>query len=128
MVLPQLAQFVDLSLFLLRIMLALVFGSSGWSHVREPRSRGESLGMSPVSTVVLGVVEIVGSLGLVLGIFPRVAAALLIGVMVGAIYKKVFVWRTGFWGDETQGWYYDLFYLVGNLVILTTGGGAWTLL
>ncbi len=128
MLLPQLAQFVDLSLFLLRTMLALVFGSSGWSHVREPGKRGESLGMSPISTAVLGVVEIAGSVGLVLGIFPRVAATLLIGIMLGAIYKKIFVWRTGFWGDETQGWYYDLFYLVANLVILTTGGGAWTLL
>jgi putative oxidoreductase len=33
------------------------------------------------------------------------------------------VWHTGFWGDKTYGWHYDLLFLVSNLVILTAGGG-----
>jgi putative oxidoreductase len=42
---------------------------------------------------------------------------------LGAIQKKLFVWHTGFWGDKTYGWHYDLVFLVANLVSLTTGGG-----
>jgi putative oxidoreductase len=124
MVLSELAAFTDVALLLLRLMIAALFGTSGWSHMTEPAKRAESIGMSPSFTLALGVVELMASVALVLGIFPRIAALLLIGVMLGAIQKKAFVWRTGFWGDEGQGWYYDLLYLVCSLVILTTGGGS----
>ena len=121
---PGLAAFVDIALFLLRLMIAAVFGTSGWSHMTKPKERAESIGMSPSFTLVLGVVEVGGAASLVLGLYAQVGAILLIGVMLGAIQKKMFVWKTGFWGENGQGWYYDVLYLVCNLVILTTGGGA----
>lgn len=124
MVFPELAAFTDVALFLLRLMIAAIFGTSGWSHMTQPKERAESIGMSPGFTLVLGVVEVTASVALVFGVYPQIAAVLLIGVMLGAIQKKVFVWKTGFWGDDGQGWYYDLLYLVCALVILTTGGGA----
>lgn len=124
MVFPELAAFTDIALFLLRLLIAAIFGTSGWSHMTKPKERAESIGMSPAFTLGLGVVELSASVALVLGIFPQIAALLLIGVMLGAIQKKVFVWKTGFWGESGQGWYYDSLYLVCNLVILTTGGGA----
>ena len=49
------------------------------------------------------------------------------GIMLGAIQKKLFVWHTGFWGDKTYGWHYDLTFVIANLVILTTGGGRFVL-
>lgn len=121
---PALLEFSDLALLLLRLMIAMVFGSSGWSHVTRPKDRAEDLGMSPAATFVVGAVEVVGAALLVIGLFDQLAAAALIAVMLGAIYKKMVVWKTGFWGNESQGWYYDLLYLVCNLVIVTTGGGA----
>lgn len=124
MLFPDLTALADIALFLLRLMIAAVFGTSGWSHATKPKERAESIGMSPAFTLVLGVVELVGAASLVLGVYPQAGAILLIGVMLGAIHKKVFVWKTGFWGDEGQGWYYDLLYLVCNLVILATGGGG----
>lgn len=127
MVIPGLAGLTDLALLLLRLMIAAIFGTSGWSHVTKPKERAESIRMSPPFTLALGVVELVGAVSLVLGLYPQIGAILLIGVMVGAIQKKMFVWKTGFWGDEGQGWYYDLLYLVCNLVILTTGGGGITI-
>ena len=63
------------------------------------------------------------ALGVALGVLTQVAALGLILIMLGAIQKKLFVWHTGFWGDKTYGWHYDLLLLVANLVILTTGGG-----
>jgi putative oxidoreductase len=124
MIFPHLAQFSDLALLLLRLWIAAVFATSGWSHATRPEERAESIGMSPAFTLVLGVVEILGAASLVLGVYPQIGALVLIGVMLGAIQKKVFVWKSGFWGDEGQGWYYDALYLVCNLVILTTGGGS----
>ena len=121
---PGLTGFADIALFLLRLMIAAVFGTSGWSHMTKPKERAESIGMPPWFTLVLGVVEVLGAASLILGIYPQIGAGLLIGVMLGAIHKKLFVWKTGFWGESGQGWYYDVLYLVCNLVILTTGGGA----
>jgi putative oxidoreductase len=124
MLFPALGGFTDIALFLLRIMTAAIFGTSGWSHMTKPKERAESIGMSSGFTLVLGVVEVLAALSLILGVYPQLSAIALIGVMLGAIQKKMFVWKTGFWGDKGDGWYYDLLYLVCNLVILTTGGGA----
>lgn len=127
MIFPGLAGLTDSALLLLRVMIAAIFGTSGWSHMTKPKERAESIGMSPAFTLALGVVEVLGAVSLVLGIYPQIGAILLIGVMLGAIQKKMFVWKTGFWGEEGQGWYYDVLYLVCSLVILTTGGGGLTI-
>jgi len=115
----------DAALLALRLMIAAVFASSGWNHVRDPAGRAESIGMSRNFTLILGIAELAGSLGVALGVLARVAAFGLILVMLGAIQKKIFVWHTGFWGKKGQGWHYDLMLVVMNLVVVATGGGGW---
>src|ERR1700726_271030 len=125
---PQLARFTDLGLLLLRLMIGIVFLSSGWNHVKDPAKRGQSIGMSKGFTVFLGLAEIAGSLGIIFGVLQQLAAIGLILIMLGAIYKKIFAWHTGFWGEKASGWHYDLLVVVMNLVILFTHGGAYVLL
>ena len=121
---PQLTRFADVALLLLRLMVALVFGSSGWSHLTHPEERSKSIGMSKGFTIFLGAAELAGSLGVAFGVLPQLAALGLILVMLGAIQKKIFVWHTGFWGKHgTDGWHYDLMLVIMNLVIIATGGG-----
>ena len=121
----DLSRLVDPALFLLRVWIAILFGWSGWSHVRKPRERGESIGMSPAATAALGAVELAGAVLLVLGIGVEIASAALIAVMLGAIAKKALVWKTGFWGRESShGWYYEILYLLCNFVLLASGGGS----
>ena len=74
----------DVTLLLLRLMLAIVFGSSGWSHLMHPEERGKSIGMSTGFTRFLGLAELAGSLGVAFGVFPQLAALGLILVMLGA--------------------------------------------
>jgi putative oxidoreductase len=124
---PEMALLSDIALLLLRVMIAAIFATSGWAHATKPKERGESIEMSPGFTQLLGIVELLGAASVVLGLFPEAGALLLMAVMAGAIHKKIFAWKTGFWGKDGQGWYYDLLYLVCNLVILTTGGGALTI-
>jgi len=125
MLFPALLELSDLALFLLRVWIAILFGWSGWSHVAEPRERGKSIGMSPAATAALGAVELLGAVLLVVGLWVQVASAAFAVVMLGAIAKKAFVWKSGFWGRESSpGWYYEALYLLCNLVILTTGGGS----
>jgi putative oxidoreductase len=124
---PQLAQFTDLSLLLLRLMVAAVFMSSGWSHVTDPKGRARSIGMSPAFTIFLGTAEFAGGLGVALGVLTQLAALGLILLMLGAIQKKIFVWHTGFWGEKGSGWHYDLMLVLMNLVIICTNGGKYVL-
>jgi putative oxidoreductase len=127
-VFPQLLQFSDLALLCLRLVIAVVFFESGRRHASDPVGRAASIGLSPGVTRVLGWGELAAALGVALGILTQVAALGLMLISLGAIQKKLFVWHTGFWGEQTYGWHYDLLFLVANLVILTTGGGRFVLL
>ena len=126
MIFPELTRFTDLGLLLLRLMVALVFGTSGWKHLRNPAERSKNIGMSKGFTLFLGAAESLGSLGVAVGVLTQLAAFGLILVMLGAIQKKIFVWRIGFWADN--GWNYDLMLVVMNLVIVFTAGGRYVLL
>jgi putative oxidoreductase len=124
---PQLAQLTDLCLLLLRLMVAAVFVTSGWSDIKDSKARAESIGMTPAFTIFLGVAELAGGLGVACGVLTQLAAIGLILVMLGAIHKKIFVWHTGFWGEKASGWHYDLMLLLMNGVIACTDGGKYVL-
>ena len=102
MVFPQLTQFTDIALLLLRLMIGIIFITSGWNHVREPEARSKDIGMSKGFTLFLGLAEIAGALGVISGVLAQLAAIGLIVIMLGAIQKKMFVWRTGFWVAQEQ--------------------------
>jgi putative oxidoreductase len=125
---PQLAQFTDIALLLLRFMIGIVFLTSGYHHLKDPAARSKDIGMSKSFTIFLGAAESAGALGVISGVLAQLAAIGLILIMFGAIQKKIFTWHTGFWGKSgTGGWSYDTMLIVMNLVIVTTGGGSLSL-
>jgi len=128
MLFPQLLRFVDVGLLLLRLMVAAVFVTSGASHISKAEERSKSIGESKRFTIFLGAAEVLGGVGVALGVLTQVAALGLILVMFGAIYKKIFVWHTGFWGEKSSGWHYDLMFVVMNLLIMFTNGGRYVLM
>jgi putative oxidoreductase len=129
MIFPQLAAFTDVALLLLRIMVGLVFVTSGSKHFKDPEGRSKAIGMSKGFTIFLGAVELTAGLGVIFGVLAQLAAISLILIMLAAIQRKIFVWHTGFWGKSgTNGWSYDVMLLVMNLVIVTTGGGNLSLM
>jgi putative oxidoreductase len=118
----------DVGALALRLMLAAEFLSSGIFDLRDPTARAKLNGISPTFLIVLGVAEIAGSLGLIAGVLARAAALGLIAIMAGAIYKKAFVWRTGYWGKDNAGWHYELMLVTMNLLIAIAGPGQLSLL
>jgi putative oxidoreductase len=125
---PQLARFTDLGLLLMRLMVGLVFVTSGYSHVKDPAARAKDIGMSKSFTIFLGISEVTGGLGVAFGVLTQLAAFGLIVIMLGAILKKIFAWHIGFWGEKGSGWHYDLIFVLMNLVIAFTDGGAFVLI
>jgi len=100
---------------------------SGYSHLKDPEGRAKSIGMSKGFTVFLGLAEVAGGLGVAAGVLSQIAALGLILIMLGAIQKKMFVWHTGFWGEKSSGWHYDLIFVLINLLIVFTDGGRYVL-
>jgi putative oxidoreductase len=121
-------QFFDISLLLLRLMVGLVFVTSGYSHLKDPEARSKSIGMPKSFTIFLGIGEVAGGLGVTFGVLIRIAAFGLIIIMLGAAYKKIVAWHTGFWGERNSGWNYEVMLILMNLVIAATGGGAYVLM
>lgn len=117
------APYTGVALLFMRLLVAFVFGYSGWMHASHVEERSKSLGMSKPFTAFLGVAEVAGALGLATGVLARWAALGLMLIMFGAIYRKAVVWKTGFWGKGNQGWHYDLLFVAMNFVILTAGPG-----
>ena len=128
MQLPWMLQFSDVALLFMRLLVGLVFIASGWSHAKDPVTRGKSIGLSPSLTRFIGMAELAGGLGVAFGVLTQIAALGLILIMLGAIQKKIFVWKTGFWGKASDGWHYDLLFVAMCLVIATTAGGRLVLL
>jgi len=124
---PVLSRFTDVGLLLLRLMVGVVFVTSGYSHLKDPEGRSKSIGMSKGFTVFLGMAEVAGGLGVAAGVLTQIAAFGLILIMLGAIQKKMFVWHTGFWGEKSSGWHYDLIFVLMNLLIAFTDGGSYVL-
>ncbi len=120
---PAAMQYSGWAFFLLRLMAALVFGTSGLSHLRNPRERAQSIGKSIPFTVFLGAAELAGAIAIAVGFLTQWAALGLMLLMLGAIYSKAVKWKTGFWGEKSSGWNYELMLLLMCLVIFTTGGG-----
>lgn len=128
MIFPELTNFVDFSLLLLRIVVAVVFITSGWSHFTQPAERSKSIEMSVQFTFLLGLGEFLGGISVLLGIYIQLSSILLILIMLGAIGMKIFRWKIGFNSSNPIGWHYDLLFLSANAVFLCTGGGNYVLL
>jgi putative oxidoreductase len=125
---PQLAQYTDFGLLLLRLMVAAIYLQSGWSHATNSQQRSKDIGMSQGFTIFLGTAELAGGLGVAFGVLTQLAVIGLILINLGAIQKQIFVWHVAFWGEKTYGWHYDVMMIVMDLVILFTNGGHYSLM
>jgi putative oxidoreductase len=124
MLFPALTNYLDIALLLLRLMVGLIFFTSGWTHLTKAEARSKDIGMSKGFTLFLGAAECAGALGVAFGVLTQLAAIGLILLMLGSTWKKIATWHTGFWGKHgTDGWSYDLNMILMNLVVVTTAGG-----
>jgi putative oxidoreductase len=115
-------------LLFLRIMAGLVYAGSGYNDLKDPDARSKSIGLPKNVTLFIAVAELAGGAGLILGVLQQLAAIGLMLIMLGAIQKKIVVWKTGFWGKDGFGWSYDLTLMSMLFVILFTDGGSLVLL
>ena len=124
----HLTQFTDVGLLLLRLMVGLVFFTSGWNTLKDPDARSKNIEMNKPFTIFLGTAESLGALGLIVGILTQLAGIGLMLISLGAIWKKIAAWHTGFWGENAAGWHYDLMLILMTVVIVAADGGRYVLM
>jgi putative oxidoreductase len=123
----DLAPATDYGLLFLRVMAGATYVDSGYHDLKNPDARSKSIGMSKGFTLFLAGAEIAGGSAVIFGVLQQLAAIGLILIMLGAIQKKLLVWKTGFWGKDGFGWSYELTLISILLVILFTDGGRFVL-
>lgn len=112
----SLLDYYDIGLLLLRLTVGVIFIVHAVPKFKDKE------------WIPLGVLEVLGGLAILLGIFTQLAALGLAIIMVGAIYMKTRKWGVPFTTQNSTGWEFDLLILVSNIVIITTGGGTLVLL
>jgi len=119
----------DVGLLVLRLALAAVFFVHGKSKIPMWKMQAsEQMPMSMIKLMrFLSVVEILGSVAMVLGLFEQIAALGFMLIMAGAMYFKIFKWKVPFMGKEKLGWELDLMVFAAAASIYFIGAGIYSL-
>ncbi len=123
----HLDQFTDYGLLFLRFMAGIIFADSGYNDLKDVDARSKSIGTPKRFTIFLGAAELAGGAAVIFGVLQQLAAIGLILILLGAVQRKIVVWKTGFWGKDGLGWSYELTIISMLLVILFTNGGKFTI-
>lgn len=119
MMLSFLDPYFGLGSWVLRIALAAVFVYHGIPKLKTPSMVASIYGAPSFVGFIHGLVEVLGGLALVLGIYDRLAALALSVIMLGALYFHLFKWRTPFNKQGVgPGWEFELVLLGGLLTLL----------
>lgn len=116
---------INLALLALRLALGIVFLAHGPVKFMKTKEMATGLGLKESSVRAIGTLEVVGSLSVILGVWSQVGAALLMIVMLGAIYFKTQKWGKDFTGEG--GWEFEFILLAAAFAVLLAGAGSYTL-
>jgi putative oxidoreductase len=126
----------DLAPLVMRLILGIVFfphgaqkalglfGGHGLSATLDFFT--QQMGLPLIAAVLVVAAEFLGSIGLVLGLFTRVAALGILAVMAGAVY--LVHWQNGFFmnwmgSQQGEGIEYHLLAMALALALILRGGG-----
>ncbi len=120
----ELQQYNDLAFFLLRLVMAIIFAYHALPKLKSATTMSQAMAMPAGMIFMLGAVELLSSLGMLIGLYIQIAALLLAIVMIGAIYFKVMKWGVPFFAMDKIGWEFDLILLAASVFLFVHGGGA----
>ncbi len=122
--LESLLQYQNIGWLVLRVALAAIFLYHGVPKLKEAHVKAAGMGWRVWQIVLLGLVETLGALGILFGVFLQVSALGLCVVMLGAIWMKVSKWHVPFSAMDKMGWEFDLILFAASLILLLGGGGS----
>lgn len=114
----QLTQYNNIGLLVLRLAVAIIFIYHAMPKLKNAKGMAAMVGMPAGMVFMLGMIELVASVGLIVGIYTQLSALLLAIIMVGAIGMKMMKWHVPFAAMDKTGWEFDLILLAANIAIL----------
>jgi len=124
---------LDLATLLLRLSLGLVMVPHGiYKFQNRPyldKKWEEEYGFPLGSVVLNGVVQILGGLALILGIYSRYVGAVLLINMLVALYISIWNHREPYLSTpKGKGWDFNVLLVFALVVQILLGDGTWSLL
>lgn len=125
MIFPQLLQYSDVGLLVLRLAIASVFLIHASMKLKNSNAMALAMGMEGKGMMIFafGIIETVSALALAIGLYTQLAALVISFVMIGAIVIKKMKWHVPFISMKATGWEFDFIVLAAAIAILLTGGG-----
>ena len=124
---------VDVGILLLRISVGIVMVAHGlpkifWKRELFNKKWKKEYGFPMGSVIITGIVQVVGGLAIIVGIFTQLSSLILALNMLVATYVSIWKHNEPFLSTpEGKGWDVN-FLLVGALIALVfLGGGTWSL-
>jgi len=116
----------DIAPLVLRLFLAAIFIYHGLPKIKGGKQMAQAMGKPQMGIfmVLLGTAETLGGIAAAVGFLTQIAAAGFIIVMLGAIYMKATLWKTGFTSQKTTGWEFDFMILGAAIALLLLGAGT----
>jgi putative oxidoreductase len=102
--------------------MGFMFISSSTGKIKNVKGFSEQNEISKGLAYIVLTLEFTAGVGLVLGLFTRIAALIVMGLMTGTMYKHIVKWKSPYWASE-GGWEYDLIWFIMAVTILLIGGG-----
>jgi putative oxidoreductase len=124
---------IDLGILILRFSLGMVLIPHGVYKFQKKqffdKKWREEYGLPVGSVLLTGLIQIVGGLAIILGIYPSLSALVQIVVMLVATWVSIWKHKEPFLSTpEGKGWDVNLL-LIGALVaLILLGSGTWSLL
>jgi putative oxidoreductase len=119
--------FESYGLLVLRIFLGMIFIFHSIPKLKMPKAMAKGMGWSFGFVVLLGLIEFISALAVIFGFYADIGALLLVLIMLGALYYKIFVWKVPFIGEKTTGWEFDLILLGAAITVLLIGAGTFSI-
>ena len=120
----QLTQYSDIGLLLVRIGLAVIFIYHAIPKVKNSKGMAQMVGMPVGMVLMLGMLELLASLGLIVGLYVQLSALILAVIMLGAIGMKMMKWHVPFAAVDKTGWELDFILFASSIALILAGGGS----
>jgi len=129
---PGLLAYAGWGLLVLRLVVGIIFIVHGWPKMTNARALAQAFGQPSAGMIAFltaqGIVETVGGVAMILGLWVQVVAIIFGVIMLGAIGLKTTMMKTGFTAQQATGWEFDLALLAASVVQLLAGAGTLSLM
>lgn len=115
----DLGQYANLGFWIMQAVVGVIFVYHSGFKLKHPSQIASAYHAPAFVGFLHGLVELVGGILLIINVLAQPTAFILGLIMLGAIYFKMFKWKTPFFSHSGTGWEFDLILLACCLAILT---------